>query len=116
MESSKWKIEFSPVKRHVEIYKNEMADSLAKEAARSKDTNIAFNRIPKNTLCYKMEEEVKRQWQSDWEKCPKAATKKQYFPTVQYRLNMKINLTPSIAALVTGHGKTRAYLHRFNPL
>jgi hypothetical protein len=43
-----------------------MAARLAQEAARSKDTNIAFNRIPKNTLYYKIEEEVKRQRQSDW--------------------------------------------------
>jgi len=66
LESSKWKIECTRVKAHVGIYGNEMADRLAKEAARSKDTNIAFNRIPKNTLYYKIEEEVKRQRQSDW--------------------------------------------------
>jgi len=26
---------------------------------------------------------------------------------------MKINLTPNPAAILTGHGRTRAYLHRF---
>jgi len=26
---------------------------------------------------------------------------------------MKINLTPNFAAMVTAHGKTRSYLHRF---
>jgi len=93
-----------------------MADRLAKEAARSKDTNIAFNRIPKTTLYYEVEEEAKRQWQSEGENCPKAATTKQYFPTVHDRLNMKISMTPSIAAIVTGHGKTRAYLHHFKLL
>jgi hypothetical protein len=31
---------------------------------------------------------------------------KQYFPTIQDRLNMKISITPTIAAMVTGHGKT----------
>jgi hypothetical protein len=39
-----------------------MADRLAKEAARSKDTNIAFNRIPKSTLYHEAEEETKQQW------------------------------------------------------
>jgi hypothetical protein len=29
---------------------------------------------------------------------------------------MKVNITPNLAAMVTGHGKTRAYLHRFNLL
>ena len=26
---------------------------------------------------------------------------------------IKINLTPNLAAMLTGHGRTRAYLHRF---
>jgi hypothetical protein len=30
------------------------------------------------------------------------------------RLGTKINLTPKLAAVLTGHGKTRAYLHLFN--
>ena len=75
-----------------------MADRLSKKAARSKDTNIAFNRVLKSTLYYEVEEEAKRQWQSEQEKCSKAATTKQYFPTVQVRLNMKISMTPSTAA------------------
>ena len=29
------------------------------------------------------------------------------------RLNMKINLTQNFTAMVTGHGKTNSYLHRF---
>ena len=29
---------------------------------------------------------------------------------------MKINITPNLAAMVTGHGKTRTYLHRFKIL
>jgi post-segregation antitoxin (ccd killing protein) len=43
-----------------------MTDRLAKEAARSKDTKIAFNRIPKSALCHEAEEEAKQQWQSEW--------------------------------------------------
>jgi hypothetical protein len=89
-----------------------MADRLAKEDARSREGNIAFNRIPKGTLYQEAEEEAKQQWQREWEKCAKAAITKKYFPTVQDRLNMKISMTPTMAAMVTGHGKTRAYLHR----
>ena len=29
---------------------------------------------------------------------------------------MKLNITPNLAAMVTGHGKTRTYLHRFKIL
>jgi len=49
----------------------------------------------------------------EWENCTKAAITKQYFPQVQDRLKLKINVNPVFAAAVTGHGKTRAYLHRF---
>jgi len=43
----------------------------------------------------------------------KATTTKQYFPTVWDRLGIKINLTPNLTATLTGHGRTRAYLHHF---
>jgi hypothetical protein len=54
--------------------------------------------------------------QIQWEKCIKATITKKYFPNVQDRLNMKIHVTPNLAPMVTGHGKTRAYLHRFKLL
>jgi hypothetical protein len=34
--------------------------------------------------------------------------KKEYFPSVRDRLGTKINITPKLAAVLTGHGKTRA--------
>ena len=95
LEGPKWKIEFSWVKAHVGIYGNEIMDRLAKEAARSKDAETAFNRIPISTLYYKLEEEAKQQWQKEWEKCTKTAITKEYFPTVQERLSMNIRVTPN---------------------
>ena len=94
---------------------NEIADRLAKEAARSKDTETAFSRIQISTLYYELEE-ARQQWQKEWENCTKAATTKEYFPTIQERLSMKISVTPNTATMVTGHGKTWAYLHRFKLL
>jgi ribonuclease HI len=116
LQGSKWKVEFSWVKAHVGICGNEIADRLAKEEARSKDTDIAFGRIPISTLRYELEEESRQGWQKEWENCTKAAITKQYFPTLQERLNMKIRVTQNIAAMVTGHGNTRAYLHRLKLL
>ena len=46
----------------------------------------------------------------------KAATTKQFFPNVQGRLKLQIDINPVFTALVTGHGKTRACLHRFKIL
>ena len=36
--------------------------------------------------------------------------------TVQDRLRIKINLTPNLSAMLTGHGRTGAYLHSFKLL
>jgi hypothetical protein len=38
---------------------------------------------------------------------------KEYFPDITERLKKKINLTPNLTAMLTAHGKTKAYLHRF---
>jgi ribonuclease HI len=46
------------VKAHTGIYGNELADRLAKDAARNRDQPIAFNRIPKSTLYNEIEEEA----------------------------------------------------------
>jgi hypothetical protein len=114
LESYEWKITFSWVKALVGIYCNELADILAKEVAQSNRTSIAFNRIPKSTLYYyEAAEEAKQQWQDEWRTCTKAAKKKKYFPTIQDRLRIKINLSPNLPAMLTRHGRTRAYLHHF---
>jgi hypothetical protein len=63
-----------------------------------------------------IEKEATIKWQKEWENCSKAAITKQFFPNVQDRLKLKINVTPNFAAMVTGHGKTRAYFHRFKIL
>jgi len=39
---------------------------------------------------------------------------KQYFPSVQDRLGTKLKLNTKLTTILTGHGKTMAYLHRFN--
>jgi len=36
-----------------------------------------------------------------------------FFPNVRDRLKMNISINPNFTAVVTGHGRNRAYLHRF---
>jgi len=38
---------------------------------------------------------------------------KDYFPEVTERLITKINITPNLTTMITGHGNTKNYLHRF---
>src|SRR5215510_15212096 len=52
-------------------------------------------------------------WQRKWTQTCKGKTTKEYFPDVAERLKMKLQLTHNFTAIITGHGKTRAYLQRF---
>jgi hypothetical protein len=44
----------------------------------------------------------------------KGAICRSFFPTVEQRLKLRIPLTPEFTAIASGHGKTKAYLNRFN--
>jgi len=107
-------MKFSWVKAHIGIFGNEMADKLAKETARSKETNYVFRRIPISAIYREAAEEGILKWQEQWEKASKAEATKQYFPTVMDRIRTKFNLTSKLTAVLSGHGNTNAYLHRFN--
>jgi hypothetical protein len=52
-------------------------------------------------------------WQQQWNHTTKGLATKEFFPNIQDRLKMKINLTPNFTAMTTAHGKTISYLHRF---
>jgi hypothetical protein len=52
-------------------------------------------------------------WQWEWDLTTKGAITKEYFPVVADRLSMNINITPNLTTIITGHGKIRSYLHRF---
>jgi ribonuclease HI len=114
LERKKWRIKLSWVKAHAGTRGNEIANRLAKEAARSGGTEYEFARIPKSTLYQEAREAARKTWQGDWTTSQKAAATSQYFSTVQDRLKSKIKLTPKITAVLTGHAMTKAYLHRFH--
>ena len=75
---------------------------------------VEYNRIPKSVVTRELEEqESVKKWQRNWTQTTKGSTTKEYFPNVGERLKMKLNLTQNFTAIVTGHGKTKAYPHRF---
>jgi len=110
----KWSIHFGWVKAHTVIEGNEVADTLTKEAAQDdEEWNIVYDRIPISTIATRVKEEGFKKWQTQWERAEKGALCRSFFPAVEQRLKLRIPLTPEFTAMVSGHGKTKNYLHRF---
>jgi len=113
MNKANWEVKLCWVKAHADIMGKELADTLAKKAAKNESLTVEYNRIPKSVVTGDLEEESVRKWQRNWTQTTKESTTKEYFPNVEERLKMKLNITQNLTAVVTGHGITKAYLHRF---
>jgi hypothetical protein len=103
---------FGWIKGHWGLEGNEMVDKLAKEAA-LKDGPITYNKIPITSVATELKKGGLLKWQRQWEGTTKGALCRSFFPTVEQRLKVKLLISPEFTALVTGHGKTKAYLYRF---
>ena len=73
---------------HAGNYGNELADKLAKKAARKDD--ISFNKIPKSEIAQHMRDQSIPKWQTQWNSITKALTTKRFFPIIMDRLKTKI--------------------------
>jgi hypothetical protein len=102
------------VKAQARIAGNEMADTLAKAAAPDEDKqNIVHYRIQTTSAATELKKEGIIKWQRLWGGTVKGVLCRSFFPMVEQRLKVKLPITPEFAAMVTGHGKTKSYLHRF---
>jgi len=92
---------------------NELADTLAKKATTNETITESYTTIPKSVVLSEVTKESEKKWQRDWAQTTKGSTTKEYFPDIEGRLKMKLNLTGNLTSIVTGHGNMKAYLNRF---
>jgi ribonuclease HI len=91
LKKANWKITFTWVKAHVGIPGNEMADKLAKEAARNRLIDINFSRVPISSVNHDIQTDSIKIRQKEWQNCNKALTTKKFFPSIEKRLKKDQN-------------------------
>ena len=102
------------MKANTGICGNETADRLAKEA--TKNYYVTYSRTPKSAIKKDTRNESIRKWQSQREETTKGAITKEFFPSVESRLAVILNLSPNVATIMIGHGNIRSYLHRLKTI
>ena len=86
LERSDWTVVFSRVKAHTGILGNELADQLAKAAARDNHETVSYNRVPMSTLHRELEE-TKLNWKKRWKKAQRLPKPNNSFLRYQIDLN-----------------------------
>jgi hypothetical protein len=92
---------------------NELADTLAREAATNMDLAENYKKVPKSVVISELTGIGIKTWQRQWDQTTKGAITKEYFPVVNERLKTNIKCTPNLTTILTGHGNIRSYHHRF---
>jgi ribonuclease HI len=109
-----WTIHFGWVKSHIGKEGNELADRLAKAAAAdAAELKVEYKKTTKSTIATELMKEVIAKWQRLWERTNKGALCRSFLLSVEQRLQANLPISPAFTAIVSGHGKTKSYLHRF---
>ena len=90
-----------------------MADCLAKKTAMEDTGEIVYDKIPRETIITEGKENGLTKWQEQWTSSTKGAVSKLFFPYIKERMKTMIPISAEVTAMVTRHGLTRTYLHRF---
>jgi hypothetical protein len=69
--------------------------------------------MPKSAVLCELNEQSVKQWQSEWERTPKIAITKYFFPKIADRMKLRINATPNFTTIVTGHGNIKTHLFKY---
>jgi hypothetical protein len=113
LEDLQWTVYCNWVKAHVGIQGNEKTDNLAKKTATEYIGEIAYGKIPRETIITELKENGLTKWQEQWASTTKVAISKLFFPCIKERMKTTVPISAEFKAMVTGHGLTRSYLHIF---
>jgi hypothetical protein len=91
-----------------------LADRLAKEAAADGvELKVEYEKTTRSTIVTRLKKERIAKWQTQWERTNKSALCRTFLPSVKQRLKTNLPISPAFTAIVSGHVKTKSYLHRF---
>lgn len=102
------------VRAHVGLPGNERADELAKRAAHKK-TSANYDKFPVSYARRVIRENTKHAWAKEYLESVAGKNISLFLPDLPlaYSYAMKTNPTPLMTQVLTGHGGTAQYLHRF---
>jgi len=66
----------------------------------------------KSAIKKETREESIRKWQNQWEETTRGAIIKEFFPSVDRRLAVNLQLNPNVTTIMSVHGNIRSYLHQ----
>jgi hypothetical protein len=89
------------VKAHVGTHGNELADTLAKEAATNIDLAENYKKVPKSVVMSELTEMSIKTWQQQWDLTTKGAITKEYFPVGNKRIKMNIKSAPNLTTIIS---------------